>query len=38
MNGEVGVESSMDSGSRFWLILNEVNYDNDESRFTPGRG
>ena len=38
MNGEVGVDSSMDSGSRFWLILNEVNYDNDKSHFTPGRG
>lgn len=25
MNGEVGVESHVDKGSRFWLILNEVN-------------
>jgi signal transduction histidine kinase len=24
MNGEVGVESGIDKGSRFWLILNEV--------------
>ncbi len=24
MNGEVGVESEIDKGSRFWLILNEV--------------
>jgi signal transduction histidine kinase len=22
MNGEVGVESGIDKGSRFWLILN----------------
>ena len=28
MNGEVGVESGLDKGSRFWLILNEVKYDN----------
>jgi PAS domain S-box-containing protein len=38
MNGEVGVESNVDGGSRFWLILKEVNYDNHESRVTPGRG
>jgi len=29
MNGEVGVQSGMDKGSRFWLILNEVKHDND---------
>jgi signal transduction histidine kinase len=23
MNGEAGVESGMDKGSRFWLVLNE---------------
>jgi PAS domain S-box-containing protein len=28
MNGDVGVESRVDKGSRFWLILNEVKYDN----------
>ncbi|HUC98430.1 MAG TPA: ATP-binding protein [Candidatus Polarisedimenticolaceae bacterium] len=28
MNGEAGVESGTDKGSRFWLILNEGKYDN----------
>jgi PAS domain S-box-containing protein len=28
MNGEAGVESSIDKGSRFWLILSGVKYDN----------
>jgi PAS domain S-box-containing protein len=28
MNGEAGVESGMDKGSRFWLSLNEEKYDN----------
>jgi signal transduction histidine kinase len=28
MNGEAGVESGTDKGSRFWLILNEEKYDN----------
>lgn len=28
MNGEAGVESRIDKGSRFWLILNEEKYDN----------
>jgi PAS domain S-box-containing protein len=27
MNGEVGVDSTADHGSSFWLILNEVKYD-----------
>jgi len=38
MNGEVGVESNVNKGSRFWLILNGENYDNDESRTAVGRG
>lgn len=38
MNGEVGVNSSVNKGSRFWLILNEEHYDNDKSRVTAGRG
>jgi PAS domain S-box-containing protein len=38
MNGEVGVDSSVNKGSRFWLILNEEHYDNDKSRVTAGRG
>jgi PAS domain S-box-containing protein len=28
MNGEVGVESGIDKGSRFWLILDEVKHGN----------
>jgi PAS domain S-box-containing protein len=28
MNGEAGVDSGIDKGSRFWLILNEEKYDN----------
>jgi signal transduction histidine kinase len=27
MNGEVGVESEVNKGSRFWLILNGEKYD-----------
>jgi len=27
MNGEVGLESGLDKGSRFWLLLNEVKND-----------
>jgi PAS domain S-box-containing protein len=38
MNGEVGVESEVNRGSRFWLLLNEEKYDNDESRVIAGRG
>jgi PAS domain S-box-containing protein len=28
MNGDVGLESGVDNGSRFWLSLNEAKYDN----------
>jgi signal transduction histidine kinase len=28
MNGDVGVESGIDKGSRFWLILSGVNHGN----------
>src|SRR5688572_17554000 len=38
MNGDVGVESKVNNGSRFWLILNGENYDNYESGVTAGRG
>ena len=38
MNGDVGLDSVVGKGSRFWLILNEVKYDNHESRVTAGRG
>jgi PAS domain S-box-containing protein len=38
MNGEVGVESEANQGSRFWLLLNEEKHDNDESLVTVGRG
>jgi signal transduction histidine kinase len=37
MNGEAGVESSIENGSRFWLILSEGKYDNDASRIVAGR-
>lgn len=37
MNGEVGVDSAMDRGSRFWLILNEVEHDK-ESGHIADRG
>lgn len=31
---KVGVESKLDKGSRFWLILSQGKYDEDESRVT----
>jgi signal transduction histidine kinase len=37
MNGEVGVESELAKGSRFWLILGEVNHGNNESGDFTGR-
>ena len=37
MNGEVGVESELAKGSRFWLLLGEVNHDNNESSDFTGR-
>ena len=36
MNGEVGVDSALDKGSRFWLLLNGVNHDDNESRHIVG--
>ncbi|HKY07613.1 MAG TPA: ATP-binding protein [Candidatus Binatia bacterium] len=38
MNGEVGVESELNRGSRFWLLLSEEKYDDDEPRLIAGRG
>jgi signal transduction histidine kinase len=38
MSGAVGVESMLDKGCRFWLILNQGKYDEDQSRVTAGRG
>lgn len=37
MNGEVGVESELEQGSRFWLILGGVNHGNNESGDFAGR-
>jgi PAS domain S-box-containing protein len=37
MNGEAGVESEGNDGSRFWLLLNEEKYDNHQSRVNAGR-
>jgi PAS domain S-box-containing protein len=37
MNGEVGVYSTVENGSRFWLVLNEVNHDNYSSGAPAGR-
>ena len=37
MNGEVGLESELEKGSRFWLILGEVNHGNNESGDPAGR-
>jgi signal transduction histidine kinase len=34
MSGAVGVESRVDKGSRFWLILNRGEYDINEPRLT----
>jgi signal transduction histidine kinase len=37
MNGEVGVESGVNQGSRFWLIFNEVRNGNNDSVTAAGR-
>lgn len=38
MNGDVGVESSLGGGSRFWLQLREGKDDNDARGIVAGRG